>query len=84
MRGGYSQLLIMKRHLEPLCRWFKEFRDGRNSLEDEEHTGKPVLRVAPDNAGRGRKMIKDDNRCTYDTIKNSLVIGSAGVYKDLE
>ena len=30
-------------------RWFKEFCIGRNSLQDEEHTGRPSSTVITDN-----------------------------------
>ncbi|GBP18979.1 hypothetical protein EVAR_78447_1 [Eumeta japonica] len=44
----------MKRHLEP--RWFKEFHNERNLLQDEEHTG-PISTVTSDNVTLVRKML---------------------------
>ncbi|GBP43266.1 Pickpocket protein 28 [Eumeta japonica] len=40
----------------------RDFGIGRNSLHHEEHKGRPVLTVTPDNVARVRKMIRDDKR----------------------
>lgn len=62
-------------------RWFKEFSRGRNFLQDEEHTGRPPSAVIPDNVSAIRKMLMDDNRCTYQMIQKELNIGSAAIHK---
>ena len=64
-------------------RWFREFRRGRSSLHDEEHTARPCSAVTPENVCRVRKMITDDNRCTYQMIEAALGIGSPAVYEIL-
>ncbi|GBP17960.1 hypothetical protein EVAR_16902_1 [Eumeta japonica] len=64
-----------------VLRWLKEFYIRHNSLQDEEHTGKPVTTVAPDNVARPPKMIEDDNRHTYHPTQNTLGIVSTTVYK---
>ncbi|GFU20715.1 histone-lysine N-methyltransferase SETMAR [Trichonephila clavipes] len=69
----------------PCCatvfRWFKEFCSGNNSLQDEEHTGRPRPAIIPDNVSSIRKMLMDDNRCTYQLIQKELNFGSAAIYK---
>ncbi|GBP40634.1 hypothetical protein EVAR_32676_1 [Eumeta japonica] len=55
-------------------RWFREFRNGRNSIQDEEHTGRPVSTVTRYNV---LKIIKDDDRSPYYKIHNALGIGSS-------
>ena len=62
-------------------RWFKEFSRGCNFLQDEEHTGRPPSAVVPDNVSDIRKMLMDDNRCTYQIIQKELGIGSATIHK---
>ncbi|GBP12268.1 hypothetical protein EVAR_6435_1 [Eumeta japonica] len=42
-------------------RWFREFRDGSNSLQDEEYTERPVLTFTSDNVALIHIMIKDNN-----------------------
>ncbi|GFW50661.1 histone-lysine N-methyltransferase SETMAR [Trichonephila clavipes] len=64
-----------------VARWFKEFCSCHNSLQDEEHTGRPRLAVIPDNVSAIRKMLMDDNRCTYQMIQKELNFGSAAIYK---
>ncbi|PRD24572.1 UNVERIFIED_CONTAM: Histone-lysine N-methyltransferase SETMAR [Trichonephila clavipes] len=62
-------------------RWFKEFCSGHNSLQDEERARKLWPAVIPDNVSAIRKMLMDDNRCTYQTIQKELNFGSAAIYK---
>ncbi|GFV87343.1 uncharacterized protein TNCV_4033151 [Trichonephila clavipes] len=59
-----------------IFRWFKEFCSGRNSLQDEEHTGRPRSAVIPDNVSATRKMLMDDNHCPYQMIQKELWIHS--------
>ncbi|GFU08004.1 uncharacterized protein TNCV_1527501 [Trichonephila clavipes] len=40
-------------------RWFKEFFSGRNSLQDEEHTGRLRSAVIPENVPAIRKLLMD-------------------------
>ncbi|GFX34698.1 uncharacterized protein TNCV_2514141 [Trichonephila clavipes] len=50
-------------------RWFKKFCiDRGNSLQHEEHTGRSRSAVIPDNVFAIRKMLMDDNHCTYQMI----------------
>ena len=56
-------------------RWFYEFSRRHNFLQDEEHTGRPPSAVVPDNGSTIRKMLIDDNRCTYQIIQKELDIG---------
>ncbi|GFV37450.1 uncharacterized protein TNCV_1157131 [Trichonephila clavipes] len=61
-------------------RCFKEFYRGRNSVQ-EEHRERPRVAVIPDNFSAIRKMLMDDNRCTYQMIEKELNIGSAAIHK---
>ncbi|GFW47597.1 histone-lysine N-methyltransferase SETMAR [Trichonephila clavipes] len=60
-------------------RWFKVFFSGRNSLQDEEHTGRSRPAVTPDNVSAIRKMLMDDNRCTFQIVHKELNFGSAAI-----
>ncbi|GFV13027.1 histone-lysine N-methyltransferase SETMAR [Trichonephila clavipes] len=62
-------------------RWFQEFCSGHSSLQDEEHTGRPRPAVTPDNVSVIRKMLMDDNRCTFQMIQMELNFGSTAIYK---
>ncbi|PRD24901.1 UNVERIFIED_CONTAM: hypothetical protein NCL1_42463 [Trichonephila clavipes] len=70
----------------PCCttvfRWFKEFCSGRNSLLDEEHTGRPQLAVITDNVSTIRKMFIDDNHCTYQMIQKEVLSVSFDRYSN--
>ncbi|GFV96884.1 histone-lysine N-methyltransferase SETMAR [Trichonephila clavipes] len=60
-------------------RWFKEFCSSNNSLQDEEHTGRPRLAVIPDNVSAIRNILTDDNHCTYQTIQKEINLGTAAI-----
>ncbi|GFU08431.1 transposable element Tcb2 transposase [Trichonephila clavipes] len=62
-------------------RWFEEFRRGHNSLQYEEHTGRPQSAVIPDKVSTIRKMLKDNNRCTYQMIQKELNIKSTAIHE---
>ncbi|PRD23705.1 UNVERIFIED_CONTAM: Histone-lysine N-methyltransferase SETMAR [Trichonephila clavipes] len=64
-----------------IFRWFKEFFRGRNSLQDGVHTEKPRSVVSPGNVSALRKMLMDDNHCTYQIIQKELDIKYATVHK---
>lgn len=58
-----------------------KFRRNRNSLLDEEYSGKPLSDVILENVSAVRKMLIYDNRCTYHMIQKEFNIGSAAMYK---
>ncbi|PRD31813.1 UNVERIFIED_CONTAM: Histone-lysine N-methyltransferase SETMAR [Trichonephila clavipes] len=62
-------------------RWFEEFCRGHNSVQDEEQTERSWSAVIPDNVSAIRKMLMDDNRCTYQMIQMELSFESAAIYK---
>ena len=50
-------------------RWFKKFCRESNSLQDEEHTGRPLSPIIPDNLFAIQKILLDGNRCPYQVIQ---------------
>lgn len=59
--------------------WFREFKRGRDSLEDEGRTGRPVSVTTPETVDRVRRMVEADRRVTYQTIEACLGISSPTV-----
>ncbi|GBP30006.1 hypothetical protein EVAR_22906_1 [Eumeta japonica] len=45
--------------------------------------GRPISTITPENVAHVHKMMKDDKRCTYHMIQNTLGIGFTAVYKTL-
>ncbi|GFU85273.1 histone-lysine N-methyltransferase SETMAR [Trichonephila clavipes] len=85
-KTGLNQRLLLAFGDEYPCRatvfrWFKEFCSGHNSLQDEEHAGRPRSAITPDNVSAITKMLMDGNRCTYQMIQKELNIASAAIYK---
>ncbi len=58
-------------------RWFREFKRGRQSLEDEERIGRPATAVTEESIAAAEAMVREDRRVTYVDIEAALQIGSA-------
>ncbi|GBM21364.1 Putative uncharacterized protein FLJ37770 [Araneus ventricosus] len=54
--------------------WFKRFRDGKEDVEDEPHSGRPPTSTTPDNIERVRRMLADDRRLSLRMIAEELKI----------
>ncbi|GBN39910.1 Putative uncharacterized protein FLJ37770 [Araneus ventricosus] len=54
--------------------WFKRFRDGKEDVEDEPHSGRPPTSTTPDNIERVRLMLADDRRLSLRMIAEELKI----------
>ncbi|GFT18417.1 histone-lysine N-methyltransferase SETMAR [Trichonephila clavipes] len=82
---GFQQLKLAFCDESPcrvtVFRGFNKFCSGRYSLQNEEHTGRPRSVVIPDNVSTIRKILMDDNCCTYQMLQKELNIGSSAMYK---
>jgi [histone H3]-lysine36 N-dimethyltransferase SETMAR len=52
-----------------VARWCKLFREGRDSLEDDPRSGRPISETVPANIERVRHVIDEDPFSTYDDIQ---------------
>lgn len=63
--------------------WFKRFRDGRESLKDEERSGRPTSSRNADNIAAVEEMIKEDRKTTSRMIAATLDIPKTVVLRIL-
>lgn len=63
--------------------WYREFKRGRDNLQDESRTGRPSTANTETNVDRVRDLLNADRRVTYDIIEASLGISSGTVRKIL-
>jgi len=49
-------------------RWVKRFREGRDDVDDDPRSGRPVFMLTDENIERVRQVIEDDRHSTYDDI----------------
>src|SRR5258705_7879042 len=58
-------------------RWFREFKMGRQSLEDEERSERPATAVTEESIAAAEAMVREDRRVNYVDVEAALQIGSA-------
>ena len=59
--------------------WFKRFRDGRTSAENDVRCGRPATAVTEENIEKVNKLILSDRRVRIQDIMSELQIGSRAV-----
>jgi histone-lysine N-methyltransferase SETMAR len=50
------------------CLWYKRFKDGRTSVDDDERSGRPSTSTTPENIAKVRKAIVADRRRTIHDV----------------
>ena len=76
--------LIQKAELSrtTIFEWHKRFREGRESVKDEENSGRPTSRTG-DNIAAVYKMVKEDRKVTSRLIADTLGISKTVVLRIL-
>lgn len=59
--------------------WFHQFEQGRESLEDEPRSGRPVEAVTPENVARVQELLKLHRNITVREIQEDLRISLASI-----
>ena len=52
--------------------WFKCFKDGRESVEDDKHSGRPSTCTTPEMIAKVREVILEDRRQTIHDVCNRV------------
>ena len=52
--------------------WFKRFKDGRESVEDDKHSGRPSTCTTPEMIAKVREVILEDRRQTIHDVCNRV------------
>ncbi|XP_030588657.1 histone-lysine N-methyltransferase SETMAR-like [Archocentrus centrarchus] len=60
--------------LSTVQKWAAEFKRGRESLEDDQRSGRPVTATTRENIDRVHHMVMDDSRLTVNQIANAVGI----------
>ena len=63
--------------------WFREFRCGRASLDDDPRSGRPPSAITQENVAAVQQLVNDDPHVTYEMIEDILDIGSPAVMEIL-
>jgi len=53
--------------------WYSWFKAGRTSIDDDEHSGRPVSSSTPEMIERVRQIIREDHCLTIDGV--SMLVG---------
>lgn len=60
--------------------WFARFRDGRESTEDDERSGRPRSSRTDENVERVQALVRSDRRMTIEMIAESLNMSVGSVF----
>ena len=61
-----------------ITKWFLRFKQGRDSLEDDPSSGRPLSAFSDDDVTVVKRLLDEDARYTVDEISGSLSINSSG------
>jgi histone-lysine N-methyltransferase SETMAR len=57
-----------------VARWVAVFKDGKESIEDDPRSGRPITGITQDNIEAVRKIIMEDPHSTYNEIAASTFL----------
>ncbi|UYV70619.1 hypothetical protein LAZ67_8000035 [Cordylochernes scorpioides] len=67
-RSASETYILMKQVYDTLCLsksnffiWHKRFSDGRNTLEDDKHTGRPSSSKTPESIEKVREFVENND-----------------------
>ena len=55
-------------------KWVKRFSEGRESVTDEERSGRPARRRTEENIGKVRQIVRENRRLTVRSIAEQVNI----------
>ena len=64
--------------------WHKRFRVGRESVKDDERSGRPTTSLTDDNIAAVDKMVKEDRKVSSPLIADTLGIPKSGILRILK
>ena len=64
--------------------WYKCFKDGRTSVDDDEHSGRPLISTTPGNIAKVREAILADRRQTIHDVCEIVGLSYGTVQRILE
>ena len=63
-----------------ITRWCVRFKQGRESLEDDPHSGCPLSAFTKNDLNAVKKLIDEDARYTIEEISDTVIINSGAVF----
>ena len=63
--------------------WFTRFRDGREDINDDKHTGRPKSVITENSIEIVREFIKNDHKSSLNFMKSELNISKTPIYRIL-
>jgi len=57
-----------------VCKWVKRFSDGRESVTDEDRSGRPATSKTEENIAKIRQIMRENHRLTVRSITEQVNI----------
>lgn len=78
--SAFPDVQVSERTIE---RWFSEFRDQKESIQDQPRSGRPKTAVTQENIRIVESLIRDFRNITYEEIQDALGISADAVHSIL-
>ena len=83
LKDIHQNIVNVYRDLAPskttVVKWAAEFKRGRESIEDDPHTGRPVEVTTPENCAAVERLVMADRRLKVDQIAETLGISHGSI-----
>ncbi|CAK9826080.1 Protein GVQW3 [Anthophora retusa] len=76
LRKAFGDQAMSKKNV---YKWYKEFQDGRESIEDKEHQGRPSTSTDESHVEEIKKLVLQNRRLTIKDLSDTVGISNGSV-----
>ena len=80
LKQAYGEHALLR---SQVFKWYKAFLEGRESIEDESHSGRPSTSKTDNNAEKDKALVRSDRWLTMQMIASELNLNHTTVHQIL-